>query len=102
MNALVNNESLPTAEFKFWRPVLAGPTGGSEQQYFTIKLTNASIASSNLYHPDSYDGTAPAISNGSSGGGQELEEYSLTYQKIQWTWVDGGITAEDDWEAPVA
>ena len=98
MNALVNNENLTTAEFKFWRP---STQLGTEQQYFTIKLTNANIASSNLYHPDSYDSTAPAISNGTSGGGQELEEFSLTYQKIQWTYVDGGITAEDDWESPV-
>lgn len=99
MNALVSNENLPTAEFKFWR---TSTQIGTEQQYFTIKLTNANIASSNLYHPDSYDSTAPAIANGTAGGGQELEEYTLTYQKIQWTWVDGGITAEDDWESPVA
>jgi type VI secretion system secreted protein Hcp len=30
------------------------------------------------------------------------EEITLTYQKIQWTWNDGGVTASDDWEAPVA
>jgi hypothetical protein len=23
----------------------------------------------------------------------------VVYQKIEWTWNDGGITAEDDWEA---
>lgn len=22
-----------------------------------------------------------------------------TFQKIEWTWNDGGITASDDWEA---
>lgn len=27
------------------------------------------------------------------------EEVAFTYEKIQWTWNDGGITAEDDWEA---
>lgn len=27
---------------------------------------------------------------------------SLTYQKITWTHVDGGITASDDWETPIA
>ena len=31
-----------------------------------------------------------------------MEEVSFTYQKIEWTFEDGGITAEDDWEAPVA
>jgi type VI secretion system secreted protein Hcp len=30
------------------------------------------------------------------------ETWSFTYQKITWTWLDGGITAQDDWEAPVA
>jgi type VI secretion system secreted protein Hcp len=29
------------------------------------------------------------------------EEITLTYQKIQWTWADGGVTASDDWEAAV-
>ena len=30
----------------------------------------------------------------------EFEEIAFTYQKITWTWKDGGITADDDWEAP--
>lgn len=25
----------------------------------------------------------------------------MTFDKITWTWVDGGIMASDDWEAPV-
>ena len=25
----------------------------------------------------------------------EYEEVSFTYQKIEWTWTDGGITATD-------
>ena len=32
----------------------------------------------------------------------EYEEIAFTYQKISWTIVDGGITSQDDWEAPVA
>ena len=32
----------------------------------------------------------------------EYEEIAFTYQKIEWTWNDGGLTAMDDWEAPVA
>jgi type VI secretion system secreted protein Hcp len=27
----------------------------------------------------------------------EYEEVSFTYQKIQWIWTEGGITAQDDW-----
>jgi type VI secretion system secreted protein Hcp len=29
-----------------------------------------------------------------------LEDVSFTFQKIEWTWVKGGITATDDWLAP--
>jgi type VI secretion system secreted protein Hcp len=25
----------------------------------------------------------------------------FTYKKIEWTWMDGGINAGDDWEAPL-
>ena len=32
---------------------------------------------------------------------KEREHLSFCYQKIIWTWVDGGITADDDWETPV-
>ena len=32
----------------------------------------------------------------------EYSEVSFTYQKITWTWVEGGKTATDDWEAPAA
>ena len=31
-----------------------------------------------------------------------LEEVQFTYDRIIVTWEDGGITAEDDWETPVA
>lgn len=30
------------------------------------------------------------------------EQIGFAYQKITWTWIDGGVSAEDDWEAPVA
>lgn len=29
----------------------------------------------------------------------ELTRLAFTYQKITWTWTDGGKTAADDWEA---
>jgi len=90
-NVLSNNENLTEAHFKFYRTGLSG----TEQHYFTIDLQNAGIASHNLYHPDSLD-----IGAGSSTV-ETQEELSFTYQKITWTWVDGGITAEDDWESPV-
>ena len=97
LTSLVTNENLPEVHFKFWKTGI----NGTETQYFTIDLTNASVASSNLYHPDNFDSTAPAA-NGSNNSGPDLEEWTLTYQQIQWTYVDGGITAEDDWESPIA
>jgi type VI secretion system secreted protein Hcp len=73
LGALVDNENLTS--------VLIGLNQGG-QQVATIKLTNANISDYVLH------GTT--------------ETWSFTYQKIEWTWLDGGITAEDDWEAPVA
>jgi type VI secretion system secreted protein Hcp len=73
LSALVTNETLTSVLIGLLR---------NGQQVATIKLTNASVAD----YTDHGD----------------TEHWSLTYQKIEWTWVDGGITASDDWEAPVA
>jgi type VI secretion system secreted protein Hcp len=94
MNALVNNENIKTWELQFWAPQLKATTGiGSEVQHYTVKLTNANIASINfrMLNNKNPDLTRYA----------EYEEVAFTYQKIEWTWVDGGITAMDDWESPV-
>src|SRR5262245_54856034 len=45
-NMLCTNENVSEATFKFWTPQIKAATGvGSEVQHFTIKLTNANIAS---------------------------------------------------------
>jgi len=89
-NCLVNNENIPEWSLEFWQPSATG----AEKQHYTIKLTNANIAAINFRmannkHPDLMKYS-------------EYEEVAFTYQKIEWTWVDGGITALDDWEAPVS
>jgi type VI secretion system secreted protein Hcp len=28
------------------------------------------------------------------------EEIAFTYQRITWTWKDGGLTSQDVWSAP--
>ena len=64
-----------------------------EQEIYTITLTNASISSVREYMVDNLtaaDANLPM-----------LEEVTFTYQKIQWTWTDGGITASDDWSSPM-
>jgi type VI secretion system secreted protein Hcp len=89
MNALVNNENLKTVEFRFFRPSATG----AEQHYYTIELVNANIAE---IHPYVLNVKDPALTKF-----PDMEHVSFTYQKIIWTFVDGGITAEDDWESPV-
>jgi type VI secretion system secreted protein Hcp len=81
--ALVNNENISSWELSFYQP----SSKGAEALAYKIKLTNASIASIRLV---------------SDANGNLTEEISFTYQKIEWTWVDGGIMALDDWEAPVS
>lgn len=87
--SLVTNENLPTVELDYYQ------TGqdGKQTLYFKIVLTNANISSIKQTNLNSQDDP-----NANLFG--EYEELAFTYQKIEWTWVDGGITAQDDWEAP--
>ena len=90
-NALCTNENLTEWTLQFWAPqVKAGSGTGSEVQNFTVKLINANIASIDFRMPNNKD---PALMKFG-----EYEEVAFTYQKIEWTWNDGGITAMDDWE----
>ena len=89
--SLVTNENLPTVELDYYQ------TGqdGKQNLYFKIVLTNANISSLKQTSLNSSDDP-----NANLFG--EYEELSFTYQKIAWTWTEGGITAQDDWEAPVS
>lgn len=89
-NVLCNNENLTSWELQFWQP----SPSGKERQHYTIQLTNASIAAIHFTMPNNKHPESMRIT--------EYEEVAFTYQKIDWTWVDGGITSEDDWEAPVS
>lgn len=79
MNAIATNET-----FASFALDVAGPGGGAS--LYKVSLKNASIASFEFV---TVNDTA-------------VLKLSFTYQKIEWTWVDGGIMATDDWEAPVA
>jgi type VI secretion system secreted protein Hcp len=85
---LCTNENLTEVVFKFWRPSMSG----KEEQYYTIKLTNANITSMKTFFPHT------RIAENTHLG--HMEEVSFTYRKIEWTFTDGGITSEDDWEIP--
>ena len=85
--ALATNENIPEWELQFWQPVMGV---GTEKQYYTIKLLNASIASINFHMPNTRNPDFMKYA--------EYEEISFTYQKIQWLWTEGGIISEDVWE----
>jgi type VI secretion system secreted protein Hcp len=93
-NMLVNNENVPKWELQFFTPQIDAKRGtGSEVQHYTIKLENANIASisfrmANNKHPDLMKF-------------ELYEEIAFTYEKIIWTWKDGGIESEDNWQAPM-
>lgn len=91
-NVLCTNENLTEVTIKFWTPQLRATVGvGQEVQHYTVKLTNANISS--------LDFRMANIRNPELVKFAEYEEIAFTYQKIEWTWNDGGITAMDDWEA---
>jgi type VI secretion system secreted protein Hcp len=90
MNVLVNNENITTWKLDCWKPSRAG----KEELYYSIELVNANVAeiraeSLNNKYPENMKHETRA-------------HVAFTYQKIIWTWQDGGITAEDDWETPVS
>lgn len=84
---LVTNETLTKVVLKFFAPTASG----AEANNYTIKLTNANIAAirTNVENNRLDPGTKLPV----------LEEVTFTYQKIEWTWVDGGITTSDNWQA---
>ena len=89
--AAYTNEVLSAVAFNFYVP---GPTGLLQLDH-TIKLTNATIVSvkQSILLPQQ---GGPVIDS------RELEEISLTFQKIDITSIPGGTEATDDWLAPSA
>lgn len=87
-SALVTNEALTQWVLNVWTSgVIPGP--GAEKNVYRIELTNASIAL--------IDETMADDSVTENAGLPLHERVTFTYQKITWTWLDGGITATDDW-----
>jgi type VI secretion system secreted protein Hcp len=92
VNMLCTNENITSATFRFWTPQLqASSGGGSEIQHYTVKLTNANVASYDFHQPNIRHPDLMKLAG--------YEEVALTYQKIEWTWNDGGISASDAWAA---
>lgn len=86
MALLTNNENVTEWRLDFYRPSRAG----KEQLYYTIELVNASVSGirteqlNNKYAENAHH--------------EPREHIGFAYQKIIWTWQDGGITTEDDWQ----
>lgn len=85
---LCTNENIREARIDFWTST---PTG-QEKQHYTVRLTNATICGITLKMPNVRQPKLARLT--------EYEEVSFTYEKIEWTWNDGGISAADDWETP--
>jgi type VI secretion system secreted protein Hcp len=82
-NALVTNENLTEVNINFYRPSNSNTGGvGANEMFYSIKLTNANIS---------------AIKTITKEDGTIIEAVFFTYQKIAWTFTNGGIFAEDDW-----
>lgn len=87
-SSVITSETLNTCTIKFVQP--SGT--GAPDTYYIVKLTNATVGSIEFKKGDV---------RGAAGRFGEYEEISFTYQKIEWTITEGGITATDDWESAV-
>ncbi len=85
MRALIQNENLTDVELWFWEP----SRSGKENLYYTIVLQNARIV--NIQQEMLNNRYPENIRH------KEREHISFVYQKIIWTYTDGGITSEDFW-----
>lgn len=88
-SALVNNEAFAEFELQFFQPT----ANGTERNHYTIRLANAYITSIGLRMLNNKDPATMKFA--------EYEEVSFTYEKIEWIWTDGGISAIDSWATPI-
>ena len=86
----VDNEIFKEWKLEFWTPQLRASTGvGAEVQHFTIQLTNASIASFAMRMPNNKHPDLTRF--------ETYEEIAFVYEQIEWTWMDGGLSATASW-----
>lgn len=82
--ALVENEAIETAEFRFFDMV-----NGVEKLVYTILTEGGGISSQRQFVSDTVD---PALA-----ARPPQEEVGLVFQKISWTWDDPPVVAHDTW-----
>jgi type VI secretion system secreted protein Hcp len=83
---LTQNENLSDVTLRFFRPA----ENGTEKLAYVVRLQNATIASLTTRQYNTKNARLAPF--------PLVEEVSFVYQRIQWTWVDGAVFAEDDWE----
>lgn len=85
--ALVENQRID-AKFKFFRP---NPNGdGTTEQFYTVEIKGGRLASQKQIVPDTI---VPATSTE-----PPLEEVTIVFHSISWTYTNGGVTHEDTWD----
>lgn len=88
-SALATNENITEWRLEFWGPSAKVAGAGKEIQKYTVILTNARVSNIRFVMPNVKDPELVKFN--------EYEEVSFSYQKIEWIWTDGGISATDDW-----
>jgi type VI secretion system secreted protein Hcp len=88
--ALVGFETFVTWALAFFTTAQDANGVATETQIYTIRLTNASISSIREFLPDSRDAATPNY--------PVQQEITFYYQKIEWIWTNGEVTAEDSWQ----
>jgi type VI secretion system secreted protein Hcp len=90
--ALGENEVLSKVEFTFYGNRLGTATGaaGAEFALYTVVLTNARVVS-----------IQDAFTPGSTANPNNFQQtIGLSYEKIEWTWMDGGIMHMESTNVP--
>ncbi|WP_027212207.1 Hcp family type VI secretion system effector [Burkholderia sp. WSM2232] len=86
--ALCEGEQMTNVELQFYRVT----TKGTEELYYTIKLTDATLVGGRTWVPNTLTPENRALTH--------MEDIRFTYEAITWTYVPKGIEADDSWAAP--
>ena len=88
-NVLIQNKTLVEWELQCFAPQLKAVAGaGVKVNNHTLKLWDVHVMDIKSIMLNNKDAKLASRSM--------YEEISFTYAKIEWTWMDGGITAMDD------
>jgi type VI secretion system secreted protein Hcp len=87
VTAIVTNENLKTVEIDYWGGIskTSGIGGGTGyKQIYKVEMTNAQLAD---------------VLQFTGVNGEACVAIALTYQKIEYTWMDGNINSKGNWRS---